>query len=133
MEIEDFVDEEGGSQADLFCCEFTSIDVVINKVKVFTGAINKSTENGDRCLVAYAPDSNNPNDVEPASAFFTESKKLKELFLNPNRKFPFRGVIKVVRYGENAGFKMFSSSSPITRDDEDNLRFYQRCKFKKNR
>lgn len=83
--------------------------------------------------VAYAPDSNNPNDVEPASAFFTESKKLKELFLNPNRKFPFRGVIKVVRYGENAGFKMFSPSSPITRDDEDNLRFYQRCKFKKNR
>lgn len=52
MEIEDFVDEEGGNQADLFCCEFTSIDVVINKVKVFTGAINKSTENGDRCLVA---------------------------------------------------------------------------------
>lgn len=133
MEIEDFVDEEGGNQADLFCCEFISIDVVINKVKVFTGAINKSTENGDRCLVAYAPDSNNPNDMEPASAFFTESKKLKELFLNPNRKFPFRGVIKVVRYGENAGFKMFSPSSPITRDDEDNLRFYQRCKFKKNR
>jgi hypothetical protein len=38
--IEDFVDDSvGQGGADIFDCEFTSIDAVINQVTVFTGVI----------------------------------------------------------------------------------------------
>lgn len=35
--IEDFVEDENSSSNDLFDCEFTSVDAVINQVTVFTG------------------------------------------------------------------------------------------------
>ena len=51
--IEDFVEEDNIASSDLFDCEYTSIDAVINQVTVFTGAVERQTENGTRLLVAY--------------------------------------------------------------------------------
>lgn len=51
-EIEDFV-EDPNENSDLFDCEFTSVDAVVNQVTVFTGWENRATENGERTLVAY--------------------------------------------------------------------------------
>lgn len=67
-EIEDFVEEECTSSSDLFDCEYTSIDAVINQIVVFTGCIERQTENGTRLLVAYGEGINR-------SAFYTDSKK----------------------------------------------------------
>lgn len=35
--VEGFVEDENSSSNDLFDCEFTSVDAVINQVTVFTG------------------------------------------------------------------------------------------------
>lgn len=51
-EIEDFI-EDPNENSDLFDCEFTSVDAVVNQIMVFTGWQNRATENGDRTLVAY--------------------------------------------------------------------------------
>lgn len=59
-EIEDFVEEECTSSSDLFDCEYTSIDAVINQIVVFTGCIERQTENGTRLLVAYGEGSTDP-------------------------------------------------------------------------
>lgn len=52
-DVEDFMEEDNISSSDLFDCEYTSIDAVINQVTVFTGCIERQTENGTRLLVAY--------------------------------------------------------------------------------
>lgn len=87
-EIEDFVEDESVTSSDLFDCDYTPIDAVVNQITVFTGCTTRATENGDRLLVAYG-------EGAAKSAFFTDSKKLRNVFCNPNRKFPFRAVIKV--------------------------------------
>lgn len=121
--VEDFRDS--GESSDLFDCEFTSIDAVINQVTVFTGCDpDRQTENGVRCLVAYG-------EGDGRSAFFTESKKLKDVFADPNRHYPMRAVIKVVKYGTMYGFKVFPPSTEITREDENNLEEYRKNKWKK--
>lgn len=38
-DVEDFMEEDNISSSDLFDCEYTSIDAVINQVTVFTGCI----------------------------------------------------------------------------------------------
>lgn len=48
--VEDFVEDENSSSNDLFDCEFTSVDAVINQVTVFTGVETRQTENGERAL-----------------------------------------------------------------------------------
>ena len=63
----------------------------------------------------------------------TDSKKLKDVVLDPKRKYPFRAVIKVVRYGTMYGFKFFPPNTPITQEDRDNFEYYKRNKYKKNR
>lgn len=118
--IEDFVDE-AVSNEDLFDCEYTSIDAVVNEVIVFTGACERQTENGVRTLIAYGEGNNK-------SAFFTESKKLKDVVLASNRKFPFRAIIKVVSYGTMYGFKFFSPNSEVSKEDKENFEFYKRSK-----
>ena len=125
-EIEDFVEEECTSSSDLFDCEYTSIDAVINLVTVFTGCIERQTGNGTRLLVAYGEGINR-------SAFYTDSKKLRDVFLAPNRKYPFRAVIKVVSYGNMYGFRLFSPKTEITEADEANFGFYKRTKNRKSR
>lgn len=125
-EIEDFVEEENISSNDLFDCEYTSIDAVINLVTVFTGCIERQTGNGTLLLVAYGEGINR-------SAFYTDSKKLRDVFLAPNRKYPFRAVIKVVSYGNMYGFRLFSPKSEITDEDEANFGFYKRTKNRKSR
>jgi len=119
-EIVDFVDEEAGSE-NLFDCEYTSVDAVINQVVVFTGAKVQTTDNGDRCLIAYG-------EGYSRSAFFTDSKKLKDVVLNPDRKFPFRAMIKVVNYGNMMGFRFFAPNTPVTDDDYANFEAYKRTK-----
>lgn len=123
MNNEDIVDfvEEANENADLFDCEFTSVDAVINQVTVFTGWENRATENGDRTLVAYG-------DGYGKSAFFTDSKKLKDVFCSPKRTYPFRAMIKVVRYGNMYGFRVFSPNCEVTREDAENFEFYKRTK-----
>ena len=71
-EITDFEDDVTSS-SDLFDCEITSIDAVVNEVTIFTGVENRQTENGERTLVANGEGINR-------SAFFTDSKKLEEVF-----------------------------------------------------
>ncbi len=127
-EIEDFV-EDGSARgaSDIFDCEFTSIDAVINQVTVFTGCDpDRQTENGTRCLVAYG-------DGYGKSAFFTDSKKLKDVFASPNRHYPFRAIIKVVKYGNMYGFRVFAPSSGITEDDLRNFQEYQKNKWRNRR
>lgn len=108
--IEDFVEDESAASSDLFDCDYTPIDAVVNQVTVFTGMV-----------VAYG-------EGAAKSAFFTDSKKLKNVFGNPNRKYPFRAVIKVVSYGNMYGFNVFSPNTEITADDEANFSFYKRSK-----
>lgn len=52
-EIEDFVEDESVTSSDLFDCDYTPIDAVVNQITVFTGCTTRATENGDRLLVAY--------------------------------------------------------------------------------
>jgi hypothetical protein len=127
--IVDFEDEiEVISDGDgLFDCEYSSVDCLINEVIVFTGVKPEvQTENGIRTLVAFGEGSSR-------SAFFTESKRLKDIVCNPQRTFPFRAIIKVVRFGNNSGFKFFSPNSPITQTDKDNFEYYKRNKYRRNR
>ena len=118
-EIEDFVEDESVTSSDLFDCDYTPIDAVVNQITVFTECTTRATENGDRLLVAYG-------EGAAKSAFFTDSKKLRNVFCNPNRKFPFRAVIKVVSYGNMFGFNVFSPKTEITQADKDNFAFYKR-------
>lgn len=126
--IEDFVDDSvGQGGADIFDCEFTSIDAVINQVTVFTGCDpDRQTENGTRCLIAYG-------EGYSKSAFFTDSKKVKDVFANPGRHYPFRAVIKVVKYGTMYGFRVFPPSVEITQEDVDNFEAYKRNKWRNRR
>ena len=79
--VEDFVDDGVQGNSDLYDCDFTSIDAVINEVTVFTGCDpDRQTENGVRTLIAYGEGYNR-------SAFFTDSKKLKDVFASPNRHY----------------------------------------------
>ena len=94
---------------------------MVNQVTVFTGWKTQATENGDRLLVAYG-------EGAAKSAFFTDSKKLRKVFCNPNRRYPFRAIIKVVSYGNMFGFNVFSPNSEITKADNDNFAFYKRGK-----
>lgn len=123
--IEDFV-EDASTSSDLYDCEFTPIDAVVNQITVFTGCTMRATENGDRLLIAYG-------EGAAKSAFFTDSKKLKNVFCNPNRKFPFRAVIKVVSYGNMCGFNVFSPNTEITREDKELFDFYKRTKNRRSR
>lgn len=124
-DVVDFEDEilESGNNG-LFDCEFSSIDIVINKIAIYTGVKdNVPTENGLRTLIAFELDGEK-------SAFFTDSKRLKEEVLKPNRKYPFRAIIKVIMFGNNSGFKFFSPKSPISQQDIDNFNYYQKTKRK---
>lgn len=116
----DFEDEIDASN-DLFDCEFTSVDAVINQVTVFTGYEERQTENGPRALIAYG-------EGYCRSAFFTDSKRLKDVVSAPDRQFPFRAVIKVVNYGNMYGFKFFSPKTEITEDDRKNYEYYKRSR-----
>lgn len=129
-EIVDFEDDAVAASPngdDLFDCEYSSVDALINEPIVFTGVkTDVQTENGMRTLIAFG-------DGVARSAFFTESKRLKDVACNPNRTYPFRAIIKVVRFGNNTGFKFFSPNSPITQQDKDNFEYYKRNKYKRNR
>ena len=102
-EIEDFI-EDPNENSDLFDCEFTSVDAVVNQIMVFTGWQNRA-----------------------------DSKKLKEVFCNPKRHYPFRAIIKVVSYGNMYGFRVFSPKSEITKEDRENFEFYKRTKNRRSR
>ncbi|MDR3140322.1 MAG: hypothetical protein LBU37_01115 [Tannerellaceae bacterium] len=128
--IVDFEDDplavSAGSD-DLFDCEYSSVDALINEVIVFTEVkTDVQTENGSRTLIAFG-------EGAARSAFFTESKRLKDVVCNPERAFPFRAIIKVVRFGNNTGFKFFSPNSPISQQDRENFDYYKRNKYKRNR
>lgn len=79
-EVMDFEETESLNE-DIFDCEYTSVDAVINEVTVFTGCKERQTENGTRTLIAYG-------EGIGASAFYTDSKKLKDVVLDPKRKYP---------------------------------------------
>ncbi len=51
-EVVDFEETESLNE-DIFDCEYTSVDAVINEVTVFTGCKERQTENGTRTLIAY--------------------------------------------------------------------------------
>jgi len=128
-QVVDFEDDysDVAGDADLFDCEYSSVDALINEVIVYTGVRPEvQTENGVRTLIAFGEGAGK-------SAFFTDSKRLKDVVCNPERKFPFRAVIKVVRFGSNTGFKFFSPNSPITQEDKENFDFYKRNKYRRKR
>lgn len=124
VDFEDDQDVQNGEDS-LFDCEYSSVDALINEVMVFTGVkTDVQTENGTRTLIAFG-------EGDSRSAFFTESKRLKDVVCDPKRQFPFRAIIKVVRFGNNTGFKFFSPKSPITQQDKDNFEYYKRNKWRK--
>ncbi len=124
VDFEDDLDVQNGEDS-LFDCEYSSVDALINEVMVFTGVkTDVQTENGTRTLIAFG-------EGDSRSAFFTESKRLKDVVCDPKRQFPFRAIIKVVRFGNNTGFKFFSPKSPITQQDKDNFDYYKRNKWRK--
>lgn len=126
VDFDDEVDVNNDIDA-LFDCEYSSIDYLINEVIIFTGVkTDVQTENGSRTLIAFGEGSSR-------SAFFTESKRLKDVVCDTNREFPFRAIIKVVKYGNNTGFKFFSPKSTITQEDIDNFEYYKKNKYKRNR
>ena len=126
--MSDIVDFEDESLDDgnLFDYDYASMDAVINAVTVFTGAKLQPTENGDRVLIAYG-------EGVQRSAFFTDSKKLRDVVLKEGRTFPFRAMIKVVSYGNMYGFRFFSPSSEVTDQDRMNFENYKRYKRKSYR
>lgn len=128
--VVDFEDDSvvvSAGSNDLFDCEYSSVDALINEPIVFTGVkTDVQTENGMRTLIAFG-------EGVSRSAFFTESKRLKDVVCNPERMFPFRAIIKVVRFGNNTGFKFFSPNSQVTQQDRDNFDYYKRNKYKRNR
>ena len=128
QEIVDFEDDSiSQGNADIFDCEFTSIDAVINQVTVFTGCDpERQTENGSRCLIAYG-------EGYGISAFFTDSKKVKDVFAAPGRRYPMRAVIKVVKYGTMYGFRVFPPSTEITQEDRENFEAYKKNKWRRQR
>ena len=127
VDFEDDVKASIGSENDLFDCEYSSVDALINEVIVFTGVkTDVQTENGLRTLISFG-------EGAARSAFFTESKRLKDVVCNPERVFPFRAIIKVVRFGNNTGFKFFSPKSEISQVDKDNFDSYTRNKYRRNR
>lgn len=128
-QVADFEEELGtnNSEYDLFDCEYSSVDALINEVIVFTGVKPEmQTENGTRTLIAFG-------EGVGKSAFFTDSKRLKDVVCNPNRKFPFRAIIKVVRFGNNTGFKFFPPKAGVTQEDKDNFEYYKRNKYRRKR
>lgn len=123
----DFEDESGNGSGDLFDCDYSSVDAVINEVIVFTGVKQDApTENGTRTLISFG-------EGVARSAFFTDSKRLKDVVCNPNRKFPFRAIVKVVRFGNNTGFKFFAPNSGVTQTDVENFEYYKKNKYRRNR
>lgn len=126
--VEDFLDDCQGEEAsDVFNCQFSSIDTIINQVTIFTGCDpERQTENGTRCLIAYGEGSNR-------SAFFTDSKNLKDVFGKPSRNYPVRALIKVVKYGLMYGFKVFPPSTEVTAEDRENFEAYKRNKWRNRR
>ena len=125
IDVEDFEDVES-ADSDFFDCEYTSIDAVINEVTVFTGWTERQTENGLRTLIAYG-------EGNGRSAFYTDSKKLKEVVSAPGRKFPFRAIIKIVNYGNMSGFKFFAPKAGVSQEDKDNFEYYKRNKYRRSR
>ena len=126
VDFDDSIDVDDSNDA-LFDCEYSSIDNIINEVVIFTGVKKDiQTENGSRTLIAFGEGSNR-------SAFFTDSKRLKDVVYDSDRKFPFRAIIKVARYGNNTGFKFFSPRSKVTQEDKDNFEFYKKNKYRRNR
>ena len=127
MEVSDFIEEDSYANEELFDCDYSSVDDVINQVIVFTGATERETENGLRTLIAFQKDDGT------RTAFWTDSRKLKEVVNNPQRTYPFRSIIKVVKLGEMTGFRFFSPNSAVTQEDRDNFNLYQKSKFRYNK
>jgi len=125
VEVIDFSEETSTTNSNLFDCDFSSVDDVINQILVFTGAAQRETENGLRTLIAFRKDDGTN------SAFWTDSKKLKEVVLNPDRIYPFRAIIKVARWGDFTGFKFCSPQATVTQEDLDNFNYYKRNKFRR--
>ncbi|HBG40098.1 MAG TPA: hypothetical protein DDW85_01625 [Porphyromonadaceae bacterium] len=127
VDFEDGAEIHSGDEDALFDCEYSSIDCLINEPIIYTGVkTDVQTENGLRTLISFG-------EGAARSAFFTESKRLKDVVCNPERIFPFRAIIKVVRFGNNTGFKFFSPNSEITQVDKDNFDYYKRNKYRRNR
>lgn len=130
--MEDIVDfddtrELDGSDESLFDCDYSSIDSIINEVIIFTGVKKEThTENGSRTLIAFGEGSGR-------SAFFTDSKRIKDVVCDPDQRFPFRAIIKVVKFGNMTGFRFFSPKSKVTIVDKENFEFYKRNKYRRNR
>jgi hypothetical protein len=124
--ITDF-EETTGTMGDdaLFEGDYCSVDDVINKVLIFTGVTQRETENGLRTLIAVEDGAN------WHSAFFTESKSLKKVVHDPERVWPFRAIIKVVKMKDFTGFKFCSPNSEVTQEDVSNFQFYQRNKYRR--
>lgn len=119
---------EQDTNSELFNCDYSSIDDVINKPAIFTAyQTDVATANGTRCLIAYTITEGNST---INSAFFTSSAKLISTITNPKVTLPFRGMIKLVAYGLNYGFKFVSAKEEVTDIDMENFRKYKRNKFK---
>lgn len=101
--------------------EYHSIDAVINKPIIVTGYEDGvETENGKRTLVRFSW-----NAGESETAFFTSSKRLVSVLMNPQIQFPFATIIKVVMVRSMASFEFRSAREAVSQEDWQNLSLYQ--------
>lgn len=99
--------------------DYPSIDSVINKVIFVTGFEELDTDNGKRTLIKFRWQQDGAE-----TAFFTSSKKLTKALHNPNIRFPFSTIVKVVLVRDMAGFEFRSAREAVSHEDEDNLNMY---------
>lgn len=100
--------------------DYPSIDEVINKPIWRTGfSHGVETENGKRTVVKFKWELE-----EAETAFWTSSKKLLKTLQDPNLRFPFHTIIKVVFIRDMAGFEFRSAREAVSQEDVDALNMY---------
>lgn len=129
--IYDFSDEIKESQSEyenLFLLRYAEAEDYINKHLIIYEYRPLKTENGLRVAVAYK---NEDDCMHDGGVFVTGSRHLREALERHKGRFPFRAIIKPVRYGLMIGFKFFSPTSEIT--DEDRTLFREFVKHQNRR
>lgn len=130
--IYNFKEEDNAPRSeyeDLFHERYSEAEDYVNKHLVIYEHRVIMTGNGLRVAVAYK---NEDDCMHEGGVFVTGSKHLKEALERCAGKFPFRAIIKPIRYGRMIGFKFFSSQSEITKEDKDLFREFVKYQNRRN-
>ena len=130
--IHDFNEEYNAPRSEyeeLFLKRYSEAEDYVNKHLIIFDCKPIMTNNGLRIAVAYK---NEDDCMHEGGVFVTGSKHLKETLERCVGEFPFRAIIKPIRYGEMIGFKFFSPQSEITSEDKDLFREFVKYQNRRN-